>query len=192
MALDATVGGAASDSYVTLVYADAFFAGHYSLAKASAWAALTVPQKESALRRACTVLDTIRVLDTELGSGALPIALVQRDTFDLTLHRLEFGQLLSFPRNIDLIPGTYTGYIPNAVLESQCEQAIYLLTFDESVIVSRLSGLNHLTVQAGSVRVSQGFAGSGAGGSGGATYLAPMVIEMMRPFFRKTTRIARA
>lgn len=191
MALDATVGGSTSDSYVTLVEADAYFANHYSLVKTTAWAALSSGQKEAVLRRACQVMDSLRVLDADYGSGALPLALIQDDMLaNFSIHRLEPGQVLSFPRNVDLVLGTYTGFIPQLVMDAQCEEAIYLLTFDESALVTRLSGIRQQTVAAGNVRVSQAFSAGGVGGGG--TYMAPLALELMRPFLRFARRMQRA
>lgn len=185
MALDPTVGGDASNTYADQAYADAFFQDHYSISKSTLWAGLTAPQKESVLKRACQVLDSLRVLDTELGSGALPIALLQRDTYDLTLHRLDIGQVLNFPRNIDLEPGTYTGFIPQAVLDAQCEQAIYLLTFDDSAMSTRMGGVSTETIDAGPVRSHSIYKSDG-------TFIAPLVLELMRPFLRPSKKIRRA
>lgn len=185
MALDTTVGGDTSNSYVDQAYADAFFQDHYNISKSSLWAALSSPQKENALKRACQILDSLRVLDTELGSGALPLALVQRDTYDLTLHRLDIGQVLNFPRNIDLLPNSFNGYIPQAVQDAQCEQAISLLTFDDSAMASRMSGVSQETVGAGNVRTHTIYKSDG-------TFIAPLVIELMRPFLRPSKKIRRA
>lgn len=54
MALDATVSGADSDSYVTVIDADAYHANHlYSLA----WVSATAGNKEKALKMATRILD---------------------------------------------------------------------------------------------------------------------------------------
>lgn len=185
MALDITVGGTTSNSYVAQATADDFFNNHYSIAKSSLWSTLNSAQKESVLKRACQVLDSLRVLDTELGSGALPIALVQRDTYDLTIHRLDVGQVLNFPRNIDLLDGTYTGYIPQEVQDAQCEQAIYLLAFDDSSMSTRMSGVTQETIGAGNVRTHTVF-------KEGGTFIAPLVLELMRPYLRPTKKVRRA
>lgn len=185
MALDNTIGGSASNTYVTQVEADDFFANHYSTAKSTLWASLNAAQKESVLKRGCQVLDSLRVLDTEIGSGALPIALVQRDTYDLTLHRLAVGQKLNFPRNIDLVPNSIDGLIPQEVKDAQCEQAIYLLAFDDSAMSTRLQGISDQSVAAGNVRIHTTI-------KEGGTFMAPLVIELMRPFLRPTKKIRRA
>jgi hypothetical protein len=56
MALDVTVGGAASDSYASLTEADAFNAGRMN---AEAWTAASDAEKEGALRMATLLLDAM-------------------------------------------------------------------------------------------------------------------------------------
>lgn len=185
MALDPTVGGEVSNSYVTLVEANLFFANHYSLAKSAAWVALTPLQGESVLTHACQLIDSLRVLDDEYGYGPLPKALIVFDFHDLNLHRLNNNQLLSFPRNID-VDSALAGYIPQPVKDAQCEQASYLLAFDESVLAASMTGLTEEWVQAGPVRTRQKFTMTGG------TMIAPMAYELMRQYLRRTSRIRRA
>jgi uncharacterized membrane protein YgcG len=192
-ALDASIGGPNSDSYVTLAYADAFFAAHYSLVKAAVWAALTIPQKESALRRGTQILDGLRVLDSEYGYGAMPYALVLEHNWDVTIHRQLINQRLQFPRNIDT-DEFGTPIIPVNVQDADCEQAIHLLTFDEATIASQMLGIKSESVGVGTVKISQVFGGSGgsSGGGGGFSAIAPLALELMREFLRSTRRVQRA
>jgi len=183
MALDTTVGGSTSDSYVSIADADTYFANHYSTTKSADWAALTSGQKESALRRGAQVIDSLRVLDTELGWGALPVALLEVDEYNLTIHRLQFNQRMQFPRNLDLEAGV--GFIPQNVKDAQCEQAVFLITFDDSVLQSSLQGITSETIQAGPIRVHQSLRQTGS-------FVSPMAVELMRIYFRPTKRIKRA
>lgn len=57
MAIDATAGGASSNSYVSLEEADDYFEVH---PQAAAWAALTEIEKETGLRRAAFQIDQLR------------------------------------------------------------------------------------------------------------------------------------
>ena len=184
MAIDKTVGGSSANSYVDLTDADTYFANHYLSSKTSAWAALTNAQKESVLKRACQQLDALRVLDVEFGSGALPPQLVERHNYDLLIHRLEVDQALNFPRNIDL-DADLNAFIPQVVKDAQCEQAVFLLAFDETAIMTRLSGISEETVSAGPVRIRQAFKSDGS-------MIAPMALELMRQFIRPTKRMQRA
>lgn len=188
MALDATIGGATADSYVTLAEADTYFAAHYSLAKSTAWVALSDPQQESVLRRACQMVDSIRVLDDEIGYGPLPAALIEYDWHDLVLHRLYSYQRLSFPRNID-VDAMLVAFIQQAVKDSQCEQASYLLAFDETTLSASMSGIKQEMIKSGPVTTSTTY--NNDSGSMG-TMIAPLTYELMRPFIRRTSRVKRA
>ena len=151
MALDATIGGPDSNSYLTLAEANIYFANHYSLAKSTAWVALTPGQGESVLKRATQMIDSLRVLDDEYGYGPLPPALVVYDFHDLNLHRLAWNQRLSFPRNID-VDDDLVGYIQQAVKDAECEQASYLLAFDETAIVAAMTMAQSLTACSSTIR----------------------------------------
>src|SRR5512133_2629041 len=109
MALVTTVGGATSNSYVSMGEADNYFLYHWCLSKQDLWAGLSFQQKEQVLKAACQVLDTLRVLDNYLSYGSLPPAL-QTD-YDTTVTRLAASQRLSFPRNVD-VDGSNVGFIP--------------------------------------------------------------------------------
>jgi hypothetical protein len=187
MALSATVGGSTSNSYVTMTEANNYFANHYQTAKKTAWLALAQPQKESVLKRSCQQIETLRMLDDDLSTGRLPVELVVELGYDLVLHRAEIGQRLQLPRNIDLDPSTEAPFIPQEAKDAQCEQAIYLLSFDDTALVTTNSGIVEEAVTAGAVksytRYAEGFA---------PTYLSPMVIELLRPFLRVSGRLRRA
>lgn len=186
MALIATVGGSTSNSYVTLAEAETFFASHFLIAKTSTWATLSDGQKEAALKRATQQLDSLRILDTEYGSGALPTALVAYEGYELTIHRQMVNQRLQFPRNID-IDENDDAFVPQNVKDAQCEQAVYLLTFDEGALATQMSGIKVETVAAGSVRIRNEYTGSSLGSS-----LSPMAVELMREYLRPTRRMQRA
>lgn len=183
MALDSTVAGQAANSYLPLEDADAYFANHYSLTKGSTWAGLAVSQKESVLRRACQILEKLRVLDQEYGAGAWPTAL-ERDLYLYNVHRYGIGQRLNFPRNLDVQPNGQP-FVPQDVKDAQCEQAFYLLAFDEAPLQARLSGIAEESISAGPVRSDTTYRTDGS-------MLAPMAMELMRDFIRPTNRVRRA
>src|SRR4051812_40087267 len=184
MALTATVGGSTSDSYVTVAEANTYFNNHYLTAKKTVWSALGQPQKESALKRACQQIETLRVLDDELSTGRLPVALVISLGYDLSIHRAEINQKLQFPRNLDLNPDGSTVFVPQEVKDAQCEQAVYLLSFDDSTLTTLLNGVVEEAVTAGAVKTFTKYTEGHA-----PTYLAPIVIELMRQFTRVTGRL---
>jgi hypothetical protein len=185
MALDVTVGGSASNSYVTVGEADKFFNTHYITAKKTAWFALGQPQKESALKRACQQIETLKVLDDELSTGRLPIALMLDYGFDLTIHRAEINQKLQFPRNLDLDPAGIP-YVPQELKDAQCEQAVYLLSFDDTPLVTMTQGIVEEAVTAGPIKSYVKYTEGSA-----PTYLAPIVLELMRPYLRYSGRLRR-
>lgn len=185
MALVTTVGGPTSNSYVTVNEANVYFANHYLTAKSTVWAALTQPRKESALKRACQQIETLRVLDDELSAGRLPIELVIDYGYDLIIHRAEIDQKLQFPRNLDL-DTTGEPYVLQDVKDSQCEQAVYLMSFDDTALITSTQGILEEAVTAGAVKSYTKYAEGRP-----PTYLSPMAIELMRPYLRTSGRLRR-
>jgi hypothetical protein len=185
MALDTTVGGSTSNSYVSLGEANTYFNNHYATAKKAAWTALGSVQREFTLKRACQQLETLRVLDDQIATGRLPVELIIDLGYDVTIHRSEINQRLQFPRNLDL-DSTGEPYIPQEIKDAQCEQAVYLLSFDDSPLTTTLQGVIEEAVTAGAVKSYTRYAEGHA-----PTYLSPMVVELMRPYFRSTSQMKR-
>ncbi len=187
MALDVTVGGENTVSYVTVSEADKYFGGHYSSAKAALWAALSSPRKESALKRACQQIETLKFLDMEAAPiGRLPLALIDDIYADISITKGESYQRLQFPRNID-VDSSGALFVPQEVKDSQCEQAVHLLNFDDTALLTTGSGILEEAVTAGPVKTYTKY-------SEGVTpsYLSPICVELLRPFFRRATRVRRA
>ena len=117
MAIDATVGGATSNSYVTLTEAEAYFAARLNSAT---WTAASAGDKEAALLSACRHIDACRIRVHRRPYG-YPTALA----IDL-LEQLNNDQALKFPRQRDRdAAGTYI--IPQPAKDAQCEEALALL-----------------------------------------------------------------
>jgi hypothetical protein len=171
---------------VTLNEANAYFNSHYLTAKKTAWTALASPQKESVLKRACQLLETLLVLDDQLSTGRLPVALVVDLGYDLSVHRSEYNQRLQFPRNLD-VDLTGEPFVPQEVKDAQCEQAVYLLAFDDTTLITIGQGIVEDAVTAGAVKSYTKYSEGKA-----PTYLSPHVIELMRPYLRPTSRLRRA
>lgn len=168
MALTSTVCGTTSDSYVSLEEADTYFENHYVIEKGRRWAELTDPQQEHLLRVACQVIET------------LPFE-------DRAEYRQVYNQALQIPRNVDYVEGAYV--IPQAFKDAQCEQAIYLLTLDESAMTAQMQGVWEESVQAGPVKVGNVFSGGGMA----ASMVAPLTFQILRPFIRRgSAQIRRA
>jgi hypothetical protein len=187
MALDTTLGGEATTSYVSISEADRYFQSHYSTAKTSAWQALNAPRKESVLKRACQQIETIKFLDVEYASvGRLPLALIDDIYADITICKYEEYQRLQFPRNID-VNSTGDPFVPQELKDAQCEQAVHLLMFDDAALLTIGQGIVEEAVTAGPIksytRYSEGVAPS---------YISPMAAELLRPYFRRSTRVRRS
>ena len=121
MAIDATVGGASSNSYVTLAEATAYFGERLY---ASAWDSATDADKEKALLQACRGLERCRLLVNRRPYG-YPGEPQDSPTYD-SLAPSNVGQALSLPRNKDRdSDGLYA--IPQPVKNAQCEEALALL-----------------------------------------------------------------
>ena len=191
MTLKSTISGVDSNSYVDLTYADSYFASHFNPDKVSQWQALTSPQKITALIQATGILETITVVDKK-ASAAEYIPVFNRLTNSVTFFFEDvdtfvkgvFNQKLQFPRNkdIDLVTGNL--FIPEEVKMAQCEQAFFLLNFDEDTLVSGLSGATSDVTTVGSISLRKEITKQGS-------MLAPLAIELLKPFMRTSSRLRR-
>lgn len=91
MAIDATVGGASANSYLTVAAADAAMVDY---PQAAAWAALSTPQKEALLKRGTRLIDR----------------------YTVWMPKKDAAQRLAFPRGIDAA-GVIPEGVKNALLE---------------------------------------------------------------------------
>lgn len=182
MALDETIGGSTSDTYITLAEADAYFDAHWLAAKTTTWETLSDPQKESVLKMATLIIDGCRFLDQDYGAPVGPLtALTLFIPTHYVVSRQFTGQKRTFPRNID-IDDAGAAFIPQEVLDAQCEQAIYMMAIDEAALINQLMGISEEAAGAGGVRIYQNFAG------GRGSMLAPMANELLRRFYRFSNR----
>jgi len=180
--LDDTISGKASNSYASVAFADDYFLEHYDTTKASQWDALGDGQKQQLLVAACRVLETARFTN--------PVAPLQYSTFydsrtgrvlilDDRLEPVKYlsYQALQFPRNLDVDPDTGDTLIPEAIQMAQCEQAIYILNFDETARAAQLQGVRQetLTIGRGQVHTHSQYAGEGSA-------FAPLALEYARPY----------
>lgn len=179
--LDSTVAGILSNSFTTVEWVDDYFEDHYSSILSSQWVALTDEQKAVALVRACRVLEKGRytAVRTQATSFSLHRNMTTGGIDSITSQviptRYSVEQKLQFPRHIDIDAGGVP-FIPEEVMMAQGEQAVYLTTFDESVMAARLQGVTREMVKAGTVSASQEFRGVGSS-------LSPSAHELMSPFY---------
>ncbi len=183
LVVDTTIAGPESTSYIETSYADAYWSGHYSATKAAQWATLTQDQKTT------LVISATRIIDTARFTHIIPISEYQLhydhktgQVLDITMNRepcrYYYYQKLQFPRNIDIDPVDHTVFIPIPVKMATCEQAIYLLNFDESIAANRMQGvtLDKFSVGKGQLETTQQYGGV-------VSMYAPMAMELIRPFF---------
>lgn len=101
MALDATLAGASSNSYITLAEAETFSSQFYNL---TAWSTATSGNQEAALMEACTEIESYR----------------------LRFNPSVSTQALHFPRDVDYdSSGVYI--IPTAIKKAQFLLAVNIL-----------------------------------------------------------------
>jgi len=145
VAIDATVGGENSNSYVTLTEAETYFADRL---RVDAWSAASSADKEKALLTACRHIEAcrIRVHRRPYGyPGELPDAMGR--PYD-PLAPSNPDQALSFPRKKDEDnAGDYA--IPKRAKDAQCEEALALLargTEQERRRVLQAAGVSSFSV----------------------------------------------
>jgi len=179
LTIDATVAGDSSNSYVDLTYADAYWADHYNTVKKAQWTALSNGQKNTALIQATRIIESVRFT---LSSGGLESGLAYdpNQGFILSivdsneLARSSVDQRLQFPRNLDYDSDTDVYSVPEGVKMAQCEQAVYLLSLDESAIANRMQGIVSESVGLGSGQISvrQDYISKG-------TFLSPVAVDLL-------------
>lgn len=188
------LSGEQSNSYVDITYADDYWNNHFNAMKISQWAALSAGAKANLLVQACKVIETARftepidfftpyhlMIDPVTGQIRSVKRLMDRP------QRLNFYQRLQFPRT-DTVYWASGGapYIPEEIKMAQCEQALYLLNLDETVVANSLMGLRSENINVGAVIVDQSY-------SSGGTLYSPIAKSFVTPYLLKTsTRIQRA
>jgi len=121
VAIDATVGGESSNSYVTLEEATAHFGARLH---ADAWGGASEADREKALLQACRHIERSRPLVNRRPYG-YPTVSAESLAYD-PLAPSGPAQALSFPRKKDKdSDGDYA--IPQPVKDAQCEEALALL-----------------------------------------------------------------
>jgi hypothetical protein len=106
LSLVATVGASTANSYVTAATADTYFEAHPEY---ETWDKLYTAQKERYLILATKIIDTERI---------------DGDKYTITATSGVADQALRFPRSVDYDDGSK--FIPKAVQDATCEQAVYM------------------------------------------------------------------
>lgn len=110
--LSATAAGTGSNSYVTLDFAEAYFA---PLLDGDEWFAFPKDRREVALMSATHEIDAL------IGETGLDGTKYYDDSYGTS------EQALLFPRSVDLEPATGTIEIPEDIEKATCELALWLL-----------------------------------------------------------------
>jgi hypothetical protein len=191
--LDNSIGGLESNSYVNSTYFDDYWTNHFNQILAAQVAALTGPQTDYLLVRACRILESLRFtrpisrMDYQLRYNRLTGTVVDMSYLTREPVKFAYFQKLQFPRNLDVHIEDGTFIIPEPILMAQCEQAAYLLNFDETAIANRLQGITMDKVGVGrqQIDLTQEYGASGS-------VLAPMAHELIRPYLVGTQHLRRA
>lgn len=188
--LNTTLSDQFANSYADVPFADDYFDNHYLSTRTSVWTGLTDDQKISVLIAACRTLETVRFTDPS------PQIADYTERYDKRTHTVRyfglnrnpskyfFYQSLQFPRQNDIDINTGTTFMPEAIKMAQCEQAVYILTFDETAISNKLQGIGRDSTTLGTLKISQSYNQLG-------TRVAPAALEFIRPYIIKLSTSVR-
>jgi hypothetical protein len=176
-------------SYVSLAFAADYFAKHYRPAYTTQWGALSADQQGMALNAACRQIEQFRFVDRqELPHYRFFVDPVKGRVLEYTPRRdavkYNYYQSLQFPRSVD-IHQDGTVFIPMEMQWAQCEQAIYLLNFDETLLSNARQGLSINSVKVGSISVYQHL-------NSGGDNLSPTALSYIRPYLKYTRHMVRS
>jgi hypothetical protein len=191
--LDNTIGGLESNSYVDAPYLIDYWTEHYNTALAAQVLALTTLQQDYLLVRSCRIIEALRFTrpvsrtDYQLRYNRLTGTVIDMSYLTREPVKFAYFQKLQFPRNLDIHIEDGTFIIPESILMAQCEQAAYMLNFDETAIANRLQGvtLDKTGVGRQQIDLTQEY---GAAGS----MIAPMAYELLRAYLVSTQKVRRA
>lgn len=192
--INAVLSDEQANSYCTLDYANTYFANHYSQAKNTTWSALADAQKTQLLIQACFTIEQIKFTEFAEYNGARFGNLGWNNLTNrfgyfnnsATSSKYLFYQALQFPRNKDVY-STGDTYIPDRVMIAQCEQAIYLIGFDDSAIANAMQGISLDSIQVDKIKLTQEY----TAGSRGTT-LAPLALDYLKPYMLFSVRTQRS
>lgn len=188
------IGGEKSNSYVDIDFGDDYWENHFSASKSAQWAALDDDKKSQLLIQACMVIETARFTEpTDTDSAYhLEYDTVRKqfrsvkNTYGSPVKYFAF-QNLQFPTtDTERVDGTL--FIPQEIQSAQCEQALFLLNFDDSVLAAQMQGLKQDSVSLGtnSLSATQIYGGKGSAYSPIArAFVAPYILK-------RTARLERA
>lgn len=185
LTFDASLSGQYSNSYCDLNFATTYFANHYIATSNTAWAALEPLQQQQLLIAACRIIETARFTNYVRPSDYqymydYTTGQVRQLADNAEPVRYLNIQSLQFPRNLDIDEASGASFIPVSIKLAQCEQAIYLLSYDGSAIAARMQGISSEAVSLGKGQIHSSVQYTGEGSA-----FSPMALEYCRPYFLK-------
>jgi hypothetical protein len=177
-------------SYLSLAGATTYFANHYKPSYATQWAALNSNQQGTLLNAACRQIEQFRFVDRQAvptyryfvdpAKGRVLILTPRRDPI-----KYNYYQSLQFPRSVD-IHQDGTVFIPMEMQWAQCEQAIYLINFDETLLSNARQGLSINSIKVGGgVSIYQHL-------NSGGDNLSPTALSYIRGYLKYTRHLVRS
>lgn len=181
---DNTLSGEFANSYADVAFADDYWANHWDTVSAGKWDALTDPQKERVLIQATRIIDTLRFTEAVDPLQEYHLVYDSRNQQIRSVktnygrpQKYDYIQHLQFPRTLDVhLDGSV--YVPEEIMMAQCEQAVYLLSFDSSVLATRLQGVSHDALNVGGVSISQRLEANGS-------MMSPVALQFCKPYLIK-------
>jgi hypothetical protein len=179
-----------STSYCSLDFATTYFSDHYKPGYATQWAALSPGQQGMLLNAATRDIEQLRFVDrqavptyryfTDPVKGRILILTPRRDPI-----KYNYYQSLQFPRSVD-IHQDGTVFIPMEMQWAQCEQAIYRLNFDETLLSNARQGLSINSIKVGGgVSIYQHL-------NSGGDNIAPTALAYIRGYLKYTKHLVRS
>jgi hypothetical protein len=177
-------------SYLSLAGATAYFAAHYKPAYATQWAALSASQQGLLLNAATRDLEQLKYVERQAVptyryfvdpvKGRILILTPRRDPI-----KYNYYQSLQFPRSVDIHQDS-TVFIPMQMQWAQCEQAIYRLNFDETLLSNARQGLSINSVKVGGgISIYQHL-------NSGGDNLSPTALAYIKPFLKYGKHLVRS
>jgi hypothetical protein len=184
--INATAGDERANSYVELDYANAYWEQHWDVNSAAQWTALSDAQKASLLVQACRNIETLRFTEPVDTQAEFHLVYDTRNQ-QIRSAKTNFSrpqkywiqQHLQFPRTLE-VDTSGVSYIPEEIKFAQCEQAIYRLNLDPTLIANRLQGLSHEVINVGGVQISQKLEAKGS-------LISPVALDYCKPYLLKTS-----
>lgn len=184
--LNTTLGDEKANSYVDTDYADAYWDQHWDVNSAAQWNALSDTQKAGLLVQACRNIETLRFTEPVDALAEFHLVYDSRNqqirsakTNFSRPQKYWYQQHLQFPRTLEVTMGGVV-YIPEEIMFAQCEQAVYRLNFDQTLLANRLQGLSHEVINVGGVQISQKLEAKGS-------MISPVALDYCKPYLLKTS-----